>query len=116
VLVRAAGAVKLAAGPHGKSVRGSLDVPQAGAGGRLEVDLLARRAALANAAGSMRVRVGRFIRSSLPVGKFSFTVPLNARAKRALARHHHLALIVKIVLTPVHGSTATMSRAVTLHA
>jgi plastocyanin len=114
-LVGAAGTVKLAAGRHGKSVRGSLDVPQVGVGGRLEVDLLAKRAALANAAGSTRVRVGRFIRSSLPPGKLSFTVPVNARARRALARHHRLPLTVKIVLTPLHGTPSSAARSIVLH-
>jgi plastocyanin len=112
----AASAVKLAAGPHGKALRGWLDVSQAGVGGRLEIDVLAKRGALASSGRSARVRVGRFLRSSLPVGRLSFSVPLSSRAKRALARRHRLVLIVTFLLTPPHGATASMTRTVTLHA
>jgi plastocyanin len=109
-----ASAVRLAPGRHGISVRGSVDVSQAGAGGRLEVDLLARRASLARSGGAMRVRVGRLVRSPLLAGVVSFTVPLDARAARALRSRRRLALAVKLVLTPVHGAAVSSVRGVLL--
>ncbi len=96
-------------------MRGSLEISQAGVGGRLEVDLLAG-ASLAKAGHSPQVRVGRLVRSSLYAGTTSFTVPLAVRARHALSRHHKLALTVKITLTPVHGAAVTVTRGVVLHA
>jgi plastocyanin len=107
-------ALKLAAGPHARSVRGSLDVSSAGIGGRLEVDLLASHAALASAGGSP-VRVGRLLRSSLPAGTVAFKVPLNGRAQRALRARRRLALTVRIVLTPLRGAPVLLIRRITLH-
>ncbi len=109
-------AVKLAGSRHGKSVHGSVKVSQAGAGGRLEVDLLARSALLAKAKHPSRVRVGRLVRSSLSAGVVSFAVPLTAKARSALRRHRRLALTVQIVLTPVHGTAVTVTRSVVEHA
>jgi hypothetical protein len=100
---------------HGASVRGSVDVAQSGAGGELEVDLLAKSASLAAAHRSGPVRVGRFVRASVSAGKVPFAVGLSARAKSALRRHHRLALTVRIVLTPTHGATVTIARSVSLH-
>ncbi len=57
-------------------------------------------------------RVGRLVRSSAPAGTVSFTVSLDAQAKRALRHHHKLALTVKIVLTPKHGAAMTLTRSV----
>jgi hypothetical protein len=108
-------AVKLARAQHGSSVRGSVKISQAGVGGRLEIDLLASGASLAKARHSPQVRVGRLVRSSLYAGTTSFTVPLNAKGKAALRRHHRLALTVKITLTPVHGAAATVTKSVVLH-
>jgi hypothetical protein len=99
---------------HGTSVKGLLDVSQAGAGGRLEVDLLAKSASLAAVRRSGSVRVGRLVRSSVSVGKVSFSVPLTVRGKSALRHHHRLVLMVKITLTPIHGTTASVTRSVTL--
>ena len=107
-------AVKLAAGPHGSSVQGSVDVSRAGVGGRLEVDLLARRAALASAARA-QTRIGRLVRSSLSAGVVHFTVALNARAKRALRSHRRFALTVAVTLTPVRGSAVRTRRSLVLH-
>jgi plastocyanin len=109
------GAPSLRASQHGTSVRGSLDISQAGAGARLEVDLLANSAALAKAKHSARVLVGRIARSSLAAGPQSFSVQLSAKARRALKRRHRLALTVKIVLTPPHGEPTTFTRSVVEH-
>jgi hypothetical protein len=96
-------------------VRGSLQVPAANAGGRLEVDLLAKRAALGTGSGSSRVRVGRLVRTSLRAGRLSFAVALDAKARRALTRRRRLALVVKVTLAPAQGAAAVTSRSVVLH-
>lgn len=101
---------------HGASVHGSLDIAQAGAGGRLEVDLFATGASLAKAHRPSKVRIGRFLSSSLRAGVVSFAVPLTARGKAALRRHRRLVLTVQIVLTPVSGAPVTVTRGVVLHA
>jgi len=108
----AAAAVKLGTIGHGRSVRGSLDIAPAAAGSRLEVELLATRASLASAAGSARVRVGRLARSSLPAGVATFSVALDADARRALRLHGRLALTVEIVLSPAHGTPLRIARSV----
>jgi plastocyanin len=109
-----AGSPSLRSAQHGSSVRGSLDVTQAGSGGRLEVDLLARSASLAAVRRSAPVRVGRLVRAPVSAGRVSFSVALTARGKNALRRHRRLVLTVKIALKPIHGTTASVTRSVTL--
>lgn len=109
-------AVKLARAQHGSSVRGSVEISQAGVGGRLEVDLLASGASLAKAGRSPRVLLGRLVRSSLYAGTTSFTVTLSAKGKAALRRRRRLALTVKITLTPLHGAAVTLTRGIVLRA
>lgn len=111
----AAQALKLASSQRG-SVRGSIAVSQAGAGARLEVDLLARRAALLGAGHTGRQRVGRLIRSALQPGRISFTVPLGRPARRTLRRHGRLSLRVEVIVTPQHGPAVKLKRGVLLHA
>jgi plastocyanin len=105
--------VSLARSQHGRAVRGSLQVPSADAGGRLEVDLLSKRASLARSGGAP-IRVGRLVRSSLRGGRLSFLVPLDARARRALVRHRRLPLTVKIVIVPLQGSPSSTTRSIVL--
>jgi plastocyanin len=109
-------ALKLAKSQRGGSVRGSIDLSLTGAGGRLEIDLFAKRAALAGAKRPARARVGRLVRGPLSAARLSFSVKLDARARRALRRHRRLALTVKVTLTPVHGEPFTVTRAVVEHA
>ncbi|MFZ1155173.1 MAG: plastocyanin/azurin family copper-binding protein [Solirubrobacteraceae bacterium] len=109
------GSPSLRSSQHGTSVHGSLDISKAGAGGRLEVELLTNSTSLGKTKHSTRISVGRFIRSSLPAGQQSFSVKLSAKAKRALNRHHRLALTVRIVLTPLHGKPTTLTRSVIQH-
>jgi hypothetical protein len=109
-------ALKLSSSQQGSAVRGSLEVSKGGAGGRLEVDLLARSASLARTGRLAQVPVGRLVRSSLQAGTVSFSVPLSARARRALHRHRRLALTVKIVLTVAHAPALIITRSVLLHA
>ncbi len=108
------GSVKLASTQHSPAVHGNVDVSQSGAGGRLEVTLLTTTASLAKVGHSSKVRIGRFLRSSLQAGAVSFTAPLTAKAKAALRRHKRLALSVRIVLTPLAGAPETVSRSIVL--
>jgi plastocyanin len=109
-------ALKLAAVQHGSSVRGSVEISQAGVGGRLEVDLLASGASLVKAGHPAQARVGRLVRFSLHAGKLTFALPLSAKGKAALRHHHKLALTVKLTLTPQHGAAVTVTRDVVVHA
>ena len=93
-----------------------MSVGRAGAGGRLEVVLLANGAALARSRGSKQAQVGRLVRSSLPAGTVTFTVALDAKARRVLRARRRLALTVRVLLTPTHGSAVTILRSVLLHA
>jgi hypothetical protein len=102
----------LANAQHGDTVHGTVQIPLADGGARLEVELLAQDATLAKVKRPGISRVGRLVRSSAPAGKVSFTVLLDVAAKRALHRHHKLALTVKIVLTPKHGAAMTLKRSV----
>jgi cell division septation protein DedD len=102
----------LANAQHGDAVHGTVQIPAADGGARLEVQLLAQGASLAKVKRGGSSRVGRLVRSSAPAGTVSFTVSLDAQAKRALRDHHKLALTVKIVLTPKHGAAMTLTRSV----
>lgn len=113
LLVGGEGALKLSAPRHGSTVHGSIEVAPAGAGGTLEVDLLARSGALA-ARSSRQVRVGRVLLYYIAAGRRSFSVKLDARAQRSLRRRGRLALAVRIALTPPGGRAVTLSRALTL--
>jgi len=108
-------ALRLPSSQHGKSVRGSIAVSPAGAGGRLEVDLLARSASLASSRHQAQVHVGRIVRTSLKAGSAFFSVPLNARATTTLLHRGRLALSVEVVLKPTSGSAVTLRRSVVVH-
>jgi plastocyanin len=108
--------LKLAPSQRGSAVHGSIKVPQADSGGRLEVGLFAAGASLAKTGHSQLVRVGRLVRSSLKAGSVSFSVSLSAKAKASLRRHRRLSLTVKLRLTPVHSAVVMAARVVVLHA
>jgi plastocyanin len=99
----------------GTIVKGSLQIAKAGAGDRLEVDLITTTASLAKAGHATQV-VGQLVSASVSAGQLSFSVKLDTKARQALTRHHHLALKVKITLTPVNGEATILTRSVTLHA
>jgi plastocyanin len=107
-------ALRLAGAQHGRSVHGSLAVSQAGAGGRLEVDLLAASSALNRSSRATQVKVGRLVHPSVRAGNVAFAVALDTTARHALRRRGHLSLTVMIVLTPGHGSAVTITRRVLL--
>ena len=108
-------ALRLAKSQRGTSVKGSVAISKAGAGDRLEIDLLAQSTSLAKAKHHAAVRIGRLVRSSLSAGKLTFSVKLSAKARRALKRHHRLALTVEIVLTPASGEAMTITRSIVQH-
>jgi hypothetical protein len=109
------GAPRISSSQRGSAVKGSLEISKAGAGGRLEVDLIATTASLAKAGHATRV-VGRLVSAPVSAGQRSFSVKLDTKARRALKRHHHLALRVKITLVPVGGEATSVTRSITLHA
>ncbi len=109
-------ALKLAGSQRGSTVRGSIEISQAGSGGRLEVGLFAASASLAKTGHPARTRIGRLVRSSLNAGNVRFSVPLTAKGKAAFRRHRRLTLTVKITLTPLHGAAVTLTRGVVVHA
>ncbi|HTA15384.1 MAG TPA: plastocyanin/azurin family copper-binding protein [Solirubrobacteraceae bacterium] len=108
--------LKLTIPRHGSNARGSIEVGQSGAGGRLEIDLLAKSALLGKGRGSKLVSVGRLVRQSLPAGRLSFSVALTGQGKRALAHRHSLSLTLRITLTPTRGATTSLTRSVVLRA
>jgi plastocyanin len=105
----------LAGSQHGAAVHGSADISPAEGGSRLEVDLLTTTASLARKHTAKQVRIGRLVRASVAAGKVSFSVSLDAQAKRALRRHHRLSVVVEVILTPPHGAPVTTTRSVVLH-
>jgi plastocyanin len=106
----------LAGGHSGGAVHGSLAISQAGAGDRLEVDLLATRASLGQAGhGTRKVRVGRFVQASVAAGTAPFRVRLNTLARRALKQHKRLKLVVRFTLTPLYGVASSVTRTVVEH-
>jgi hypothetical protein len=107
-------ALNLAGRQRGSTVHGSIEVPQAASGGRLEVGLFTAGTSTGKADHRGAVRVGRLVRSSLEVGGVSFSVPLNAEGKTSLRRHRRLAVTVKIKLTPLRGAAVTMTRIVVM--
>jgi plastocyanin len=107
-------ALRLSKNQHGTSVRGSIGVYPAAAGGRLSVELEAKRGSLGQK-GAGRIRVGRLTRSLIGSGQVGFAVHLKAFARRALQEQGRLPLTVKTVVTPPSGSAATMTRRVKLH-
>jgi plastocyanin len=112
---RASEAVRVAKRQRGATVRGTVDISQAGAGGRLEVLLFAKRAALSGKRAAGTTRVGRLVRSQLKAGKVSFAVALKGAARRGLKREGKLSLSVKLVVTPPGRAALTLKRGVVLH-
>jgi plastocyanin len=100
--------LKLSSTHHGASVHGSLQIASVAAGGTLSVVLQAKL-------GGRRVQVGRLTRAYIAAGAQSWSIALSARARRALHAKHHLAVLVKVSLTPPGGTAVALTRTVTLH-
>jgi plastocyanin len=107
-------ALKLAKSQRGESVRGSVNLSPASAGGKLEVLLLAKRASL-SAGGSATRRVGRIVRSPLRAGWVAFTVALKSPARRALRSRKKLPLTAQVIVRPPGRAALTLKRGVVLH-
>lgn len=107
------GAPVIHASQKGATVKGSLQISKSGAGDRLEIDVLASVATPAKSGHT--TRVGRFVSASVGAGPLSFSVKLDAKARRALIHRHRLALTVRISLTPSHGPATTVTRSVVQH-
>jgi len=105
-------AIKLPSRQRGKAVRGSVALSSAGAGGRLQVDLLAKSASLASANRAARVRVGRLVLAHVHAGRASFAVALSSRARAALRRHGRLALTATVLIGSPAGRSVTIVRKV----
>jgi plastocyanin len=110
----ASAAVRLGTGAHGRFIRGSVNISPAGAGGRLEVDLMAARGSLARAGRTALVQLGRLVRQPVAAGIDPFKLSLSPRALRALHAQGHLHVSVKVVLTPLRGSPVTVTRSLLL--
>ena len=108
----AASSLLLARAQRGLSVRGSVLVARPGS--RLEVEARAPRSSLSRSRRRGSVRVGRFVRSSVGAGRVTFSVALNATARRAIVRSGRLRLTVRIRVTPSAGEAFSATRAVTL--
>ena len=91
-------AVKLSPKQRGTRVRGTVDVKQAAA--KLEVTVTTRLK-------KARVRVGRWVKSSPASGPVTFSVPLDARARRALRNNRSLSITVAVALTQSSGTRLT---------
>jgi hypothetical protein len=105
-------AVHVAKTQSGFSVRGSVSVSAAGAGGKLIATLQARASDLGGR-GSGEVTAGR-TSVKLHPGRVGFSISLNGSAKRALKRRGRLALKVKLEVRGRSGQTVHATRAVTL--
>jgi plastocyanin len=93
-------ALKLAAKQRGTRVRGTVAVEQAAS--KLQVTVTAR-------VKKTRVRVGRWAKSSLPGGPATFSVALDARARRVLRTERRLTVTVAVALTQLDGERLTRS-------
>jgi plastocyanin len=104
-----AAAVKVTPSQRGHSVRGSVSLAPAAAGGTLKVELLG------TLGGRQGVLVGRLSHPALSAGRVSFVVLLNARARHALHLRGHLKLRLRVRIASSGGAVVTLTRAVTLH-
>jgi hypothetical protein len=109
----AASTVRVAARQRGFRVRGSVAVDRAGS--RLLARAYARRKALfAGSRSLLDVQVGRQVRSSVGGSRVSFTVPVNAAARRTLRRNGRLLITLRLTVTPPDGKAYTARRTVIL--
>jgi plastocyanin len=108
---RAAIWVKVDHHQSGARVHGSLVVTTPAA--RLEITLLSRRVAL-GMTGRRRIPVGRSLTSGVPAGARSFSIGLNARARRALRTRGRLSVLVQVQASAPGATPVTRLQAVRL--
>jgi plastocyanin len=99
---------------RGFTLRGSVMVRSAGS--RLLARAFARRGALSGGRSTLQVQVARQLRSSVGAARVSFSLPLNAAARRALRRNGRLAISLRLTVDPPTGTTYTAARTVILRA
>jgi hypothetical protein len=109
-----ASAISIPAAQHGPSIRGSVKVSRAGAGGSLAVDAFATARSLGGK-GHGLVRVAHTAQSPLRAGIDRFSAKLAAPARSALRRRHKLTLRVSVTVRSVTGRKASGGRTVVLH-
>jgi len=100
---------------HGDSLMARLTVEHAGS--CVQVEVAAPAALVSSAAKSGRrtpIVLARLGRKNVPAGRLKLTVPLDPKGMRALERHEHLTLRVRITVTPPAGQPQTVIRTVTL--
>jgi plastocyanin len=88
-------AVMVAPKQRGTRVRGTVDIKQAAS--KLEVTVTTRL-------GKTVVRVGHSVTASTPSGPVTFSVALDAKARRALRDARKLTVTVAVALTPPGGT------------
>jgi Tol biopolymer transport system component len=96
-------ALRVAARQRGAALRGSVRVGIAGSRVTVEVRARGRRA-------------GRIVRRSVAAGRLRFTVRLDRRGRRSLARARALRVTLRIAVTPPGSRSQTATRRVTLTA
>lgn len=106
-------ALRISSSQKGPRLRGSVVLGRAGS--TVQINLVVAAAALARSPSRAPVSAGRLTMRRVGPGRVSFSVPLNARARRALRRRGRLRLVVKIAVTSPGGASATVNRTVTLH-
>jgi plastocyanin len=106
--------VTVARRQRGTVLRGAVTTP-AGASQIVVTAFISNRALAQHRPKHVRrVRVGSRIRRSTGTGTTSFTVALNAAARRALHRRHRVDVTLRIVVTPPDGHAVTKTIAVVL--
>jgi hypothetical protein len=93
-------------------VKGSVLVKRSGS--RLLARTFARRKALSGGRSTKLIQVGRKLRTRVGPGRVTFSVALNATARRALRRSGRLSIVLRLTVTPPSGKAFTASRTVIL--
>jgi hypothetical protein len=91
-------------------VKGSVLVKRSGS--RLLARVVVRRKALSGGRSTKQVQVGRKLRPRVGAGRATFSVALNAVARRALRRRERLTIVLRLTITPPSGRAFTASRTV----
>lgn len=108
-------ALELRGAPHGAIIHATLRLSVAAAGAHLAVNVTAPQAALTGTSGNSSLQIGHYARSSLHAGIVSFSIHLNALARRALRKRAHLTIAIRLLLKPAHGPVLSLLRSLTLH-
>ncbi len=106
---RSASRIAIPAVQQGSRIHGSVNVSAAGAGGSLQVYVLASRRSLGEAPGRW-IRVAALVRAHLKAGTAGFRVALCATAERALRRHRLTVLVGLSVRSPRAAATEAIRR------